>query len=123
MDGGILPRQNRRVRRRGQRHRRLHLVEADAARRERVERRRGTRGGAVHADMIRAKRVDRDEQEVGMRTRRRPQHPPRRCGSHRDQAGRDGEPERRAPRRSFQGRLRRGPWPFLFGHELRFYLQ
>ena len=78
---GVKPRQDRRVRRPGERRRGLHLFEPDAFRREGVKHRRRARGRAVHANVIGTERVDRDEQEVWMPRASPPaEHPP---GQHR----------------------------------------
>ena len=64
----ILPREDRGVRRPGERRGRLHLVESDAARRQPIERGRLDALRTIGAHVIRTKSVDGDENEV--RTRR-----------------------------------------------------
>ena len=73
----VKARQDRRVRRSGERRRGLHLFEPDAFRRKRVKRWRRARGRAVHTNVIGTERVDRDEQQVWMSRASPPaEHPP-----------------------------------------------
>src|SRR5204863_2709349 len=97
----VLSREDRGVRWTGERYGALDLIEADPVCRQRVERWRHAGhglGGAVRADVVCPQRVDRDEQQVGMRWRRRPRRPPRpprRCAEDGGEAGRRSEPSRR----------------------------
>jgi hypothetical protein len=69
--GRILAGENRRVRRTGERHGRLRLIEAHTARGQRVDRGRGAGLRPVRTDVIGAQRVDGNEQQVGVRRVRR----------------------------------------------------